>query len=219
MMGIHFDGTVVLMEPNKSVYLTTHFLSRRCLSSSPEAKSAPCLFLASWNIVEAVFWVDLSGINKLFKTSGNSYALGYTSWAFSLHYLEPLCKGAHRSMLHGQVRFWSKSAAHRSSLNGFWKGSKLELLLGQTWACKCSNQIVLFPKAADMLKGSPGWKHRHSAININSTKYFQDHFLSKCFVNTDFQETRKASKCIWLSCRQRWAAQSMAQISSEKNLK
>lgn len=90
-MGIHFGGTVVLMEPNTSVYLTAHFLARRCLSSSPEAKSAPCLFLVSWSIVQAVFWVDPAAINKMFRTSGNSCALGDTSWEFSLHCPEPLC--------------------------------------------------------------------------------------------------------------------------------
>lgn len=91
MVGIHFGGTVVLMEPNTSVYLTAHFLARRCLSSSPEAKSAPCLFLVSWSIVQTVFWVDPAAINKMFRTSGNSCALGDTSWEFSLHYPEPLC--------------------------------------------------------------------------------------------------------------------------------
>lgn len=103
MVGMHFDGTVALME-HKCV-LDCNFLARRCLSSSPEVKSAPCLFLASWSTVHDSFWVDLAGINKMFETSGKPYVLGYASWELSLHYPEPFCKGAHRSMPHGQVRF------------------------------------------------------------------------------------------------------------------
>lgn len=140
MVGIHFDGTVILMEPNTSVYLIAHFLARRCPSSSRETKSAPCLFLASWSIVQAAFWVDLSAINKMFKASGNSLM----AILFALSGAPLWRSPSFHTTWAGEI--WSKSAAHRDSLKGFWKGSKLELLLGQTWACKCSNQIILFQK-------------------------------------------------------------------------
>lgn len=175
MVGIHFVGTVVLMEPNTSAHLTAHFLARRCLSGSPEAKSALCLFLASWSIAQAGFWVDLAGINKMLKTSGNSCVSGYTSWELSLHYPAPLCKGARRSMPHGQVRFGASLLPVGVVWMAFGRALSLSCFWGRPGPGSAVIRLPFFQRLETLWSTHLDESIGIVLININSTKYFQDH--------------------------------------------
>lgn len=181
MVEIHFDGTVVLMEPNTSVYLTAHFLASRCLSNSPETKSALCLFLASWSIAQAGFWVDLAGINKMFKTSGNSYVLGYTSWEFSMDYPAPLCEGAHRSMPCGQMRVGASLLCIGALWMAFGRSPRLSSFWGRPRPVSAVIRLSFSQKLQTWWSAHQDESIGIVLFNINSTKYFRDHSLRLSF--------------------------------------